>query len=297
MFRGVFPIVPTPFDQSGEIDTDSFRRVVRYAVAAGAEGAVFPANASEFATLSVPERKTLAEALTSAVAGRVKVIVGVTSDSPDEAAALAQHAQSIGADGLLLLLPEAFRDSYDSLLAYVRCVADSCQLPVIMQNAPAPPGASLSVERVTEIAAAVPTVQYVKEEISPTGQRIAQLKQRAGASIQGVFGGDGGRSILNELPRGALGTMPAIELTEMFADLVRLYNGGAREQATDLFCQMLPLLNVQRVFKWAMTKRILVWRGIIDYDHVRVSGAPALDAGDEAELRMWYEKIRHHLRD
>jgi len=51
-WRGIFPIVVTPFTQTYELDEDGLRRVVRFCIEAGARGLVGPANASEFSTLS-----------------------------------------------------------------------------------------------------------------------------------------------------------------------------------------------------------------------------------------------------
>ena len=58
-FRGIFTIPSTPFQENGEIDIPSFRRVVDFCVECGAHGLVFPVNASEFTALSDAERYQL----------------------------------------------------------------------------------------------------------------------------------------------------------------------------------------------------------------------------------------------
>ena len=58
-FRGIFTIPTTPFDDKGEIDTESFRRVVDFCIDCGAHGLVYPVNASEFSTLTDEERRTM----------------------------------------------------------------------------------------------------------------------------------------------------------------------------------------------------------------------------------------------
>jgi len=45
-WRGIFPIVVTPFTPAYELDEISLRRVVRFCLEAGAGGLVGPANAS-----------------------------------------------------------------------------------------------------------------------------------------------------------------------------------------------------------------------------------------------------------
>jgi 4-hydroxy-tetrahydrodipicolinate synthase len=276
---------------------ESYLRVVDYAVAAEADGLVYPANASEFFTLTDIERRELTETLIQRVDTRVPVIVGVSSADGASAASLADHAAKNGAGGLLVLAHARFKNQPARLLAYLRCIASRTDLPVILQNAPTPLGADLSVQEIAEIVDAIPAIEFIKEEASPSGQRISRLQQCAGSSVKGIFGGDGGRSLLNELPRGIVGTMPSVELTELFSRLYRRYSEGAVGEAADIFHGMLPLLNFQRVFRWAMTKKILQWRGVIEDDFVRVPEAPALDPYDMEELKMWYERIREAAWD
>jgi 4-hydroxy-tetrahydrodipicolinate synthase len=141
----------------------------------------------------------------------------------------------------------------------------------MLQNVPPPAGAGLEASAVLEVARAVPAVRYVKEETLPSGQRLTQVRAQAPASLLGVFGGAGGRYITDELRRGAAGTMPAIELAEVHVAL------------RALFTRMLPVLNVQAVFRWSLTKHVLVKRGLIACDLQRASG-PRLDALDRADV-------------
>lgn len=129
----------------------------------------------------------------------------------------------------------------------------------------------------------------------PSGQRTSRILQANVASLQGVFGGDGGRAVLNELRRGAAGTMPAVDLTELHVRLLQLFRAGQEAEAYALFERMLPILNMQRVFRWALTKKVLQWRGIIESDFIRVPGAPHLDETDEAELRYLFEQVKPNL--
>jgi 4-hydroxy-tetrahydrodipicolinate synthase len=53
--------------------------------------------------------------------------------------------------------------------------------------------------------------------------------------------------------------------------------------ARDLFERTLPLLNMQAVFRWRLTKAVLERRGVIDSTFVRAAG-PELDRYDRLEL-------------
>jgi 4-hydroxy-tetrahydrodipicolinate synthase len=57
-----------------------------------------------------------------------------------------------------------------------------------------------------------------------------------------------------------------------------------------LFERTLPLLSMQAVFRWRLTKAVLLRRGLITSDHVRAPG-PALDAYDQRELDTLLARI------
>ena len=83
---------------------------------------------------------------------------------------------------------------------------------------------------IAPIVAAVPALRYVKEEAMPCGQRISALlgcpELRDAAHFGGVLGGAGGRYLLDELARGAIGTMPACELADVHVALMRAWRDG-----------------------------------------------------------------------
>jgi 4-hydroxy-tetrahydrodipicolinate synthase len=153
----------------------------------------------------------------------------------------------------------------------------------MLQNAPAPMGAGLSPDKVAAIVRAVPAIRSVKEETLPCGQHVTALSAAVGDRLDGVFGGAGARYVMDELARGAAGTMPAAELTDVHVALVRAFRAGRTEEARRLYSRTLPLLLFQAVFRVRMTKIVLAARGLLSSTSARAAG-PVPDAGDEAEL-------------
>lgn len=282
ILSGVFPIVPTPFRDDGSPDRDDLARAVDYIVRAGADGVVFPGVASEFDQLQGGERAELAEAVARANAGRAKLVIGVSAATVDASVAHARQARALGASAVMAMNPPALKDVPDGIEGYYRAVAAE-GVPVILQNAPPPLGSALPMARIAKIVGAIPGVSYVKEEALPAGQRISELLALKPPGLSGVFGGAGGRYITDELARGACGTMPAAELTELHAAMFVRHRAGDAAGVRALYNRMLPLLNFQAVFRMAMTKEVLRRRGVIASTHVRAPG-PKLDPGDHREL-------------
>jgi dihydrodipicolinate synthase/N-acetylneuraminate lyase len=279
---GVFPIVPTIFRPDGALDLDEQRGVVDWMVASGSDGLVFPGVASEFDQLSESERTELAAVVAAANAGRRTLVIGVSS--PDAAQSLRYVAQArlLGASAVMAMNPASLRDDRAAVAAWYRDVA-SAGMDVILQNAPPPLGSALPVEFLAELVAGIPGVTYVKEEALPCGQRITHLLALRPPGLQGVFGGAGGRYITDELARGAVGTMPASELVDLHALLFAAHRRGDRAGVRGIFNRMLPLLNMQAVFRMRLTKEVLARRGVITQTHVRAPN-PDMDAGDFSEL-------------
>jgi dihydrodipicolinate synthase/N-acetylneuraminate lyase len=104
-YSGVFPIAPTPFTESGELDLDGQRRVLDCMVDQGVDGICILANYSEQFLLSDEERDQLLEVCLRHVAGRVPVIVTCSHFSTHVAIARARRAAGEGAAMLMMMPP------------------------------------------------------------------------------------------------------------------------------------------------------------------------------------------------
>lgn len=290
MIKGTLPVLATPFTSGGQVDHAGLKRVVGYVLAAGADGVVFPGVASEFNFLTTEERNAALDIVTEALDGQLPVIVGASATSADEAAKLAAAGAERGAGAAMVMAPAAVGQAVPDLVAFFEAVGEGGGQPLILQNAPPPVGAGLPVEAILDVVSRVSIIHYIKEETLPCGQRITRLLEGAPSSLSGVIGGAGGRYIVDELNRGAIGTMPACELTEAHAAIVRTHQAGDRVTARRIYDRILPLLNFQAVFRMAMTKATLKRRGLIASEHVRAAG-PTLDCQDREELAIMLDSV------
>ena len=91
-YRGVFPVVPTTFTDSGELDLQSQKRCVDFMIDAGSNGLCILANFSEQFVLADEEREVLTRTILEHVAGRVPVIVTTTHFSTQVCAARSRRS-------------------------------------------------------------------------------------------------------------------------------------------------------------------------------------------------------------
>jgi 4-hydroxy-tetrahydrodipicolinate synthase len=287
---GVFPVLPTPFTANGAIDEQGLRNVIGFVVKAGVDGVVFAGLASEYDCLTLEERLHLIEVVGDEVRGRCRFIVGASSDRVDESAVLIEAGAAAGASAAMVMTPRTLDGDFTGLTNFYRSLGELSGLPIMVQNAPKPMGLGLDVDDVCRLIEAVPSVRYVKEENMPCGARITALREQRLPRLEGVFGGAGGRYVIDELVRGASGTMPAAELPHANVMLNAAWHRGDIEAARSIHERILPILMMQAVFRWALTKEVLKRTGLIESAFIRARG-PSLDKHDHVELTVLLNRI------
>jgi dihydrodipicolinate synthase/N-acetylneuraminate lyase len=283
-WRGVFSILCTPFRSDGSLDLASLAKEVKFCLEAGAHGLVCNVNASESWTLSDDERRDIAEATVKEIGGHIPTIVGVSAGSLEVSSLLARHAEEIGADAVMAMPPPSRMGSVVDASGFYTALAGTVDLPVVIQNHDAPLGTRMSPDLVSSLVNHVPHVDWIKEETVPSGQAISRELELCGPKLKGIMGGMAGRYLLDEFRRGAVGTMPACESTDIHATIWNLLEAGQEDEARQVFNRLLPLLNYEAVSP-GVYKTVLLWRGVLETDYLRsVSGNP-LDTSDRHELK------------
>jgi dihydrodipicolinate synthase/N-acetylneuraminate lyase len=284
-FRGVYAVLPTPFHDDGSLDEESLGRCVEFCIAAAAHGIVTPVVASETSALFDEERLRIAELVLARVNGRIPVVIGVTGVTEAASLRYSQHAVSFGADAVIAMPPGDGRADERAILGFYTKVARAVErLPVWIQHYPGLGGTVMSAELLARLLREILGVEYLKEETALAPQTMTRVRELAGDSLKGMMGGMGGRYLIDEVGRGASGTMPACEVVDVH---VMIWNSIERrddEEARRLHTRLLPLLNYEAMYGFPVWKHILVRRGVIDSARTRVSGAAAFDAQNHLEL-------------
>jgi dihydrodipicolinate synthase/N-acetylneuraminate lyase len=283
-WRGVFTILLTPFTEDGALDEDGLRREADFVCEGGAHGLVTPVNSSEFYLLADDERRRLAEVVLERTGGRAPVVIGVAAPAVATAEALARHARDAGAAGVIAMPPyvvppdEAGRRDY-----YARLARAAGGLPVVVQNVGGEVGVPMAPEAVARLTAEVPAARYVKEETAPSPHRIAALLRLAGDRLDGVFGGSGGRYLVEELERGAGGLMSGCHLADAQVRVYDRFRAGDVAGARAAFVRQLPAQTLWALLGLGLAKEVLRRRGVFRTAVCR-RPTPALDAADHAAL-------------
>ncbi|MCW8307398.1 4-hydroxy-tetrahydrodipicolinate synthase [Acidiphilium sp. PA] len=152
MFHGSLVALITPMQADGSIDEAALENFIEWQIAEGTHGLVPVGTTGESPTLSHEEHKRVVELTIRIAAKRVPVIAGAGSNATAEAINLAQHAQSVGADGVLVVTPYYNKPTQDGLILHYTAIADAIDIPVIIYNIPSRSVIDMSVATMAKLA-------------------------------------------------------------------------------------------------------------------------------------------------
>jgi len=149
---GVLAAVTTPFTADGStIDEANLRDQVERLIAGGIHGIVPTGTSGEFLSLSDEEYRRVIELYVDAVAGRIPVVAGIGAMTNAKAIELAQHAEKVGADAIMLVPPFYDPMTFENLKAFLTDVASSINLSIVYYNVPGATGIQLTAEQLAEL--------------------------------------------------------------------------------------------------------------------------------------------------
>jgi 2-keto-3-deoxy-L-arabinonate dehydratase len=246
-FRGVFPVVPTIFTESGELDLAGQKRAVDFMIDAGSDGLAILANFSEQFVLSDDERVILTREILEHVAGRVPVIVTTTHFSSRICAERSRQAQELGAAMVMIMPPyhgATIRVAEPGIERFFHTVSNAISIPIMIQDAPVS-GTALSAAFLARLAREVAAVSYFKIEVPFAASKLRELIRLGGEHVEGPWDGEEAITLMADLDAGATGAMTAGGYPDGLAPIVRDYLAGNRVAAQRGYDRWLPLLNYE----------------------------------------------------
>lgn len=286
---GIVPILVTPFDEDGRLDTESLARLVDFNIECGVHGLGI-AIGSELYKLTDEERDTVIATVVKAARGRTPVVVNTGAGGTEIAVRYTRRAAALGADVAMVIPPFFMPVGQEEVVEYYREVSAAASIPLFMQDvpqAPIPPALAL------RIASECENVKFIKVETLPVVLKVAAMVSAAGDRLT-VFGGASGSYFIEEMRRGCLGTMPYCSQPSVFVDIWNRFQAGDEDGAQDAFERFI--LPVNRVAAegldtaYHVHKQLLVNLGIIRSASVR-SPASRLDDTMQREISSVIRRV------
>lgn len=189
MFQGSIPALVTPFADDGGVDEQAFAAHVEWQIAEGSSGLVPVGTTGESPTLSHDEHKRVVELCVEVAKKRVPVIAGAGSNNTLEAIELAEHAQAVGADALLVVTPYYNKPTQKGLIAHYAAIAKAVSLPIIIYNIPGRSVIDMSPETMGALAKAHKNIVGVKDATGKI-ERVSEQRITCGPDFVQLSGED-----------------------------------------------------------------------------------------------------------
>ena len=292
-FGGVFSVLPTPFDPSGDVDRDSLRRIIDLFLADGVNGFTALGVTSEVARLVEAERDLVLDTVLAHVNGRVPVVAGTTADGLRTCIEYSSRARVAGAAGVMISPPRMPKINSEAVARHFAEVSAAVDVPIIVQDYPPISGYAMEPALLARIARDVPAARIVKLEDPPTPFKTSRiLEQTKGLDVR-IFGGLGGVFLLEELMAGAAGAMTGFAFPGLLVEIVSLFRAGRVDDASEVFYGCVPLMRFefQEGIGMAIRKEVLRRRGAIAHAGIRPPGGQIDQTTREALDRVmkWSE--------
>lgn len=269
MLKGVNPILPTPFTETGEVDTASLIKLMNFQKQVGVNGVAILGFMGEAHKLSEAERDTVVKTVIQH-ASDLDVWVGVRALGTAGSIEQAQKAEKQGASAVFVAPIAPQTDA--ALYEHYKSVAEAISIPVIIHDFPESFGITISAEVIAKLAIDGYT-PYIKLEEQPALDKLSKILKLSDNKIK-AFGGLGGKYFLEELERGAAGIMTGLAFPEILVKIYEQFSSGQTDAAAATFDNYASFIRYefQPKIGLAYRKYIFLKRGIFSSNFIRKPG-------------------------
>ena len=243
LFRGCGTAIATPFTEDN-INLTEFAKLVEYQINEGIDAIIVCGTTGESSTMTLEEKKTLIKFSVELIDKRVPLIVGAGSNNTATSIEMSQYAESVGADGLLLVTPYYNKTTQEGLIHHYNSIANKTTLPIILYNVPSRTGLNILPETCLELSKTENIVAI--KEASGNISQIAKIASSCGNNLS-IYSGNDDQNI----PILSLGGIGAISVLSNVAprfthNMIYDFLNGNIEKAR--FAQLQSLELIESLF-------------------------------------------------
>ncbi|MDF1656877.1 MAG: dihydrodipicolinate synthase family protein [Verrucomicrobiales bacterium] len=244
---GLIAATFTPFQPDGRICFEKIPDCTEFLIRNGVAGAYLCGSTGEGPSLTIAERKAVAEAYVKAAAGRLHTIVHIGHTCLADVRDLAAHAESIGADAISSVSPYYFKpENTKSLVHFLRDAARSAPtLPFYYYHIPSLTGVAVNpVQFLEEGGKSIPTLRGIKFTDSDLSL-MNECQQVDGGKFDVLFGRD--EMLLAGLSSGAAGAVGSTYnlAPKLYQNIIQAFSSGDMKTARE--CQLRSVAMIKAI--------------------------------------------------
>lgn len=241
LFQGSGVAIITPFTADNQVNYTKLAELIEWHIQEGTDAIIACGTTGEAPTLTDDEHKEVIACAVETAKKRVPVIAGTGSNDTAYAVQMSQHAEKLGADGLLCITPYYNRPTQKGLIANFTAIADAVKIPMIMYNVPSRTGCNLLPETIAKLA----EHKYIRGVKEASGN-IAQVAEVSRLIPDDFYLYSGNDDMIVPLMSvggdGVISTVANIAPKDTH-DMTQYFLAGNLKAACDLQLKMKPLID------------------------------------------------------
>ena len=232
--------IATPFDERG-INFEEYKKLVEFQIVQGADAIIVCGTTGESSTMSNTEKEDLIKFTVDIVDKRIPVIAGTGGNNTASVIELSKYAETVGADGLLVVTPYYNKTTQQGLVSHYTAIANSVSLPIILYNVPSRTGLNITPETYLELSK-IENIVAVKEASGNISQ-VAKIAKLCRDNLNIYSGNDD--QVLPILSLGGLGVISVLSniYPKYVHNMVINYLSGKHEEALKAQLNSLSLID------------------------------------------------------
>lgn len=187
IFIGCGTALVTPFTEDG-VDFVTLKKLIDFQIQQGTDALIILGTTGESSTMTLEEKKQVVKFAIDNVHKQIPVIVGAGGNNTKAVIEFSKYAESIGADGLLLVTPYYNKTTQNGLIMHYTEIAKNTSLPIILYNVPSRTGLNIEPKTCLELSK-IPNIVAIKEASGNISQ-IAKIANLCGDNLHIYSGND-----------------------------------------------------------------------------------------------------------
>lgn len=240
LFRGSGVALVTPFTDN-KVNYNRIEELIEWHIENSTDAIIICGTTGEASTMTKEERKEAIRFTVEKVGGRIPVIAGTGGNNTADVIEISKYAESVKADGLLIVTPYYNKTTQKGLIQHFIAIADEVSIPIIMYNVPGRTGLNLLPKTVAELAKH-PNIRGVKEASGDISQ-IAEIARLCPDDFYIYSGNDD--QVVPILSLGGCGVISVIAniMPKETHDMVHCFLEGRVEESRKLQLGMVNLIK------------------------------------------------------
>lgn len=240
IFKGCGTAISTPFTENG-VNFEEFGKLLEEQIKQEVDAIIVCGTTGESATMTDKERKDTIKFAIDKVAKRAKVIAGTGSNNTRAAVELSKYAESVGADGILVVTPYYNKTTQAGLIEHYKTIAEAVTVPIIMYSVPSRTGVNINPETCLELSK-IKNIVAIKEASGNLSQ-VAKIASLCRDNLDIYSGNDD--QIVPILSLGGKGVISVLSnvMPRYTHDMTQKFFDGKIREATQMQLDAIDLID------------------------------------------------------